>query len=140
MSFRWTVPYLIAGTILLGGAAALLDQRSAGRFERARNLENEGNLVDAIEQYEWAVRSYTPFGDTPGQALERLETIASNAEIQNDSDTAIQAWQAIVSGLAVVENVVQPYSETLAAAEKRLETLRDGQTRERGNEGETIEQ
>ena len=90
-------------------------------------MENEGKLADAVEQYEWAVRAYTPFSDTPVLALERLEKIACDAEVRQETGTAIQAWQAIVSGLAVVENVVQPHSEVLATAETRLEALRNKQ-------------
>jgi hypothetical protein len=130
-SLRWTVPYLVVGAFLLGGAAFLLERQSRNRFDRACELENEGKLVDAIEQYEWAVRAYTPFSNTPRQAIERLERIARDAEVKHDTGTAIQAWQAIVSGLAVVENVAQPYSEVLATAETRLEALRNKQKQDK---------
>jgi anti-sigma-K factor RskA len=96
--------------------------------------------VDAIEQYEWAVRAYTPFSNTPRQAIERLERIACDAEVSHDTGTAIHAWQAILSGLAVVENVVQPYSEILTTAESRLEDLRNKPKRDIDPpEGEIIE-
>ena len=124
MSLRNSIPYIVGGAILVGGAFVVLSGRSQREFEKGQTFEREGRLSDAIERYEWAIQAYSPFGSYPAQALERLRTIAQEAEVSGATDSAVEAWQAILSGLAVIENFRQPYEMQLREAEERLAQLR----------------
>lgn len=108
----------------MGGAFVVLSGRSQREFEKGQTFEREGRLSDAIERYEWAIQAYTPLGSYPSRALERLQTIAQDAEVSGATETAIEAWQAILSGLSVIENFRQPYEGRLREAEERLAKLR----------------
>ena len=125
MTLRGALPYLIGGAVLLGGAAYSLSRQAAYRVSEGLRLEQEGKRIDAIEQYEWAIQSYTPFGKSPDLAIERLKAIAADAEIRGETKTALIAWQAIVSGLTVTQHFFQPRAEDLALAEGRLIELRN---------------
>lgn len=128
MVFRNAIPYIVGGAILVGASFVVLNGRSQREFEKGEAFEREGNLTDAIERYEWAIQAYSPLGSYPSQALERLRTIAQEAEVSGATETAMEAWQAILSGLAVIENIRQPYEADLREAEERLAELR-GKTR-----------
>ncbi|MCG3197155.1 MAG: hypothetical protein GHCLOJNM_01639 [bacterium] len=120
---RRTVPFLVGGAVLLLASWISLARQSADRLAKAEALEAEGKLVDAIEQYEWAIQAYTPGGGSVARAVEALERIGARAESLGEDDLARRAWQALVSGLIVIEHVTQPYSARLSAAEARLESV-----------------
>jgi len=122
---KTVVPYLVGLAVLLLFAAIVLYQRSSDFLERGMEAEREGDLVEAIEMYEWAIQNYTPLIHHSGEAIDRLETIASEAESKEATDTAIAAWQGIVSGLAVIRHVVQPYAEEKENATREVERLRN---------------
>ena len=124
MSLRNSIPYIVGGAILVGASFVVLSGRSQREFEKGQTFEREGRLSDAIERYEWAIQAYTPLGSYPSRALERLQTIAQDAEVSGATDTAVEAWQAILSGLSVIENFRQPYKGQLREAEERLAKLR----------------
>jgi antirestriction protein len=94
-------------------------------LEKGIASERQGDLIDAIEMYEWSIQNYTPLIHHTHKAIERLESIAAESEIQGATDTALDAWQAIVSGLAVIRHVQQPYAEEKEHAQIELDRLRD---------------
>ena len=81
-------------------------------------------MVEAIEMYEWAIQNYTPFINHTEEAITHLKEIAVDSEVNGATDTAIEAWQGIVSGLAVVRHLRQPYANEKGNAEKNLVRLR----------------
>lgn len=92
-------------------------------FERGRTFEQQGLIEDAAEQYEWAIQAYTPMGSVLPESIRRLEAIGQDAESAGNDPLARTAWQSIVSGLAVIEHLWQPESETLARARERLDAV-----------------
>ncbi|MCA9447098.1 MAG: hypothetical protein KC931_08275 [Candidatus Omnitrophica bacterium] len=126
MKFARTVfPYAIGLTVLLFFAAVILYQRSSAFLEKGMESERKGDMVEAIESYEWAIQNYTPAINRAGEAIARLEKIATDSEVKGATDTAIEAWQGIVSGLAVIRHLSQPYPEEKAKAEREMNRLRD---------------
>jgi antirestriction protein len=120
---RGFLPFLAVGVGLAGAAVFSLQHQSAERLERGEALEAEGKVVDAIEQYEWSIQAYTPFSRSVGKALSRLEYIANAAEKAGREAVARKAWQAVVSGLSVIEHFRQPYRERLEHAKQRLDEI-----------------
>lgn len=80
-------------------------------------------MEEAIQSYEWALQAYTPASSANQEAVRRLEWIAGDAERGGDRGTARKAYQAIVSGLSVIEHFAQPYSANLQNASKELERI-----------------
>ena len=120
---RSFVPYVVLVAFLAFAACLHLSSQANGRLRQAQQLEEKGNLVEAIERYEWSIQSYTPFNRSTRKAIRSLERLAENAESSSNPDIARQAWQAIVSGLAVIRHLRQPYPEELEKAERRLKSL-----------------
>ncbi len=122
---KTVAPYLIGLTVLLFFAAIILCQRSGDFLERGIESEREGDLVEAIEMYEWAIQNYTPVFHHTDSAIARLKSIAAESETNDATNTAIEAWQGIVSGLAVIRHVGQPYAKEKEHAHQELERLRN---------------
>lgn len=117
-------PYLVGALVLLGAAVFLLRSESRDRLEKGESFEREGKLVEAIEQYEWAIQAYSPGDPSFENALDRLEAIAHESETKDATQTEIQSWQAIVSGLTVTRHLSQPAAGVLSEARNRLKELR----------------
>ncbi len=117
------LPFLFGGVVLLLVSWCALSNQAADRLARGEALESEGKLTDAIEQYEWAIQAYTPGSASVARAVEALERIGAAAESAGRIDLARNAWQALVSGLIVIEHVTQPYAVRLSAAEAHLESV-----------------
>jgi len=122
-NLRALVPLLVLAVFLFIAACAHLSSQANGRLQHARELEGKGELVEAIERYEWSIQSYTPFNRSTREAIRSLERLAEQAETKGDRKIARQAWQAIVSGLAVVHHFRQPFPEEMDRAERNLERL-----------------
>ena len=80
-------------------------------------------MEDAIQSYEWAIQAYTPASSPVQEAVQRLERIARDAEHNGNHQAARKAYQAIVSGLSVIEHFAQPYSVNLQSASMELERI-----------------
>jgi hypothetical protein len=115
--------YLMGALVFLGAAVFFIRQENSSRFEKGQAFEKEGRLSDAIEQYEWTVVAYSPGDGRVGEALERLRSIASDAEVRGATSVSVEAWQAIASSLILVDHAAQPYPELLREARKNLARL-----------------
>lgn len=122
---KTVLPYLIGAAVFFLFAAILLKGRSADYLEKGRAAESKGDLVEAIEMYEWSIQNYTPILNHTREAIGRLEAIAAKAEQEGATDTALQAWQGVVSGLAVIRHFRQPFPEEKARADEALDRLRE---------------
>jgi hypothetical protein len=117
------LPFIAIGLMLIGVAWFSLHRRAIERLKEGNGAETAGRVEDAIQSYEWAIQAYTPASSPVHQAVQRLEQIAVDAERRGDHRTARKAYQAIVSGLFVIEHFAQPYSVNLQNASMELERI-----------------
>lgn len=120
---RGFAPFVAVGVGLAGAAVFSLQHQSAERLGRGEALEAEGKIVDAIEQYEWAIQAYTPLNPNVEKAISHLEHIAAEAERAGQESMARKAWQAVISGLSVIEHFRQPYRPRLEQAQGKLDEI-----------------
>lgn len=117
------LPFVAVGFILFGVSWHVLSERARKYVQEGISFESAGQMAEAIQSYEWAVQAYTPASSSVQEAVQRLERIASEAEQKGDHRTARRAYQAILSGLSVIEHFAQPYSTNLQNASKELERV-----------------
>ena len=137
IDWRRTAPYLLLFLALTVSALILLDRRSGARVRLGEAYESQGRTIDAVEQYEWAIQSYTPLSRNPGRAADRIRRIAIEAEREGDKNLALEAWQALHSGLTVIESAWQPYPELHRESRERLDLLLESPRTEAPTENST---
>ncbi len=120
---KGVLPFFVIGLLLFAAAGFSLYQRAGEWLREGIGAENAGRIDEAIQSYEWAIQAYTPASSPVREAIHRLELIAGNAERGGDYKTARKAYQAIVSGLSVIEHFAQPYSMNLQDASRDLERI-----------------
>lgn len=118
-SLKWP---LLACLIVLAalGARATVEQRAA--YARAVALEKAGKLPDAIDEYRWALRWYTPWGPVHGDAAEALLDIGQR-QAAADPELAVQAYDSLRSGLIASRSLYQPRAELVTLCNRTLPQL-----------------
>jgi len=102
------------------GTRATVEQRAA--YARAVALETAGNLQDAIDEYRWALRWYTPWGPVHGDAAAALLEIGQR-HANDDPERAVQAYDSLRSGLIASRSLWQPRAELVALCNQTLPKL-----------------
>lgn len=118
---RWAPPAVAALLVLTSlGIRATLEQQDA--WGRAVVLEAKGETERAIEEYRWALRWYTPWGPAVADAAAALVDLAQRHAAE-DPETAVQAWDALRSGLIAARSLYQPHAELVERANRELPPL-----------------
>jgi len=84
---------------------------------------HDGNMQEAIMQYERTIKWYTPLNASVQLAVERLWSIGTEAEQRADASLALQAYQALRSSLYAVQSVYLPYRDWIPKSEAKIATL-----------------
>ena len=103
-----------AGRAVWEGGRALDDGDAAAR---------RGDTAEAIASWRRAARWYVPVVGATGDALDRLERTATEAEGRGDPATALAAWQAERTALVAIRGAIEPFADRRARAEARLAAL-----------------
>lgn len=118
---RWAPPVVAALVVLASlGVRATLEQQQA--WARAVAFEAKGDTERAIEEYRWTLRWYTPWGPALGDAAAALVDLAQRHAAE-DPETAVQAWDALRSGLIASRSLYQPQAELVDRANRELPPL-----------------
>jgi len=102
------------------GARSTWEQWHA--YGRAVAMENQGQLTEAVQEYRWTLRWYTPWGPVHGDAAEALVDIANRSE-RDDPKLAMQALDALRSGLIASRSFYQPRSDLVAMVNTRIPAI-----------------
>lgn len=118
-SLRWP---LLALVLVLGslGTRATVEQRRA--YARAVALEQQGRSADAVDEYRWALRWYTPWGPDWSDAAAALLDIGERASAA-DPELAVQAFDSLRSGLIASRSLWQPRNDLVARCNRTLPGL-----------------
>ncbi len=120
-SFPWRAIAIAALRIVVAMAVrSTLEHDRA--YKRAVELDAAGDLEEAIVQYRWALRWHTPWGPWHKDAAAALWRIGEQAEAERPL-RAVQAFDALRSGLIASRSFYQPQAEVLAKANARMPAL-----------------
>ena len=111
----WVWAVLIALTVL--AVRSTVEQWQS--YGRAVALENQGELVEAVAEYRWTLRWYTPWGPVHDDAAEALVEIAKRAE-RDKPRLAMEALDALRSGLIASRSFYQPRADLVAHVNKTI--------------------
>lgn len=130
---RW---WLLALIFVFSVAWARGCIESGDAFEQAVQAEKAGELAQAIEQYQYAARWYTPVSSVPGEAALALTRIGKDAEARGDRALALKAWRRLRGAVLATRGLTTPLEAHLELANTRLAELMAQQQLEDG--GPTI--
>ncbi len=82
-----------------------------------------GDLEQAVTHYERCLHWYVPFGATSARALDALWRIGEQAEAAGDRDLAMEAFQAIRSGLYATRSFYMPHRAWLRKVDERIAAI-----------------
>jgi hypothetical protein len=96
------------------GRAALADGDAA---------HEAGDSARAIARWRRAARWYVPGAPHVGDAYDRLEHLARQAEERGDLDTALSAWRGVRGSILATRSFYVPHADRLAPANRRIAAL-----------------
>ncbi len=114
----WAWAVAIALTVM--AARSTVEQWQS--YSRAVALENQGQLADAVTEYRWTLRWYTPWGPVHDDAAQALVEIANRAE-RDQPRLAMDALDALRSGLIASRSFYQPRADLVAHVNKTIPAI-----------------
>jgi hypothetical protein len=111
----------VAVALAVVAARVALDSRAALRAGAA--AEARGDRAEAVRLYLDAARAYLPGSPYVRDALDRLETLAGQAEGAGDRDAARRALEAERAALLGARSFYTPHAARLDEADRRLASL-----------------
>jgi len=94
-----------------------------GAVEKAENLEAQGQLHEAILQYEYTLQWYLPGLPHLETASASLLRLGAQAEQQGQQAQALEAYEALRGGLYATRSFYTPQVEKLREANERIAKL-----------------
>lgn len=82
-----------------------------------------GDLPEAVAKWRRAARWYVPLAPHVGDAYERLEHLAREAETRGDVATALAAWRGVRGSILATRSFYTPHSERLDPANQKIAEL-----------------
>jgi hypothetical protein len=118
---------LAAALGVIGVALAVLSVRvvlaSRDELARAESLHERGRIDAAILHYRRAARWYAPASPYPPRALERLASLAVEAEDEGQRERALSAWRSIRAAIMSTRSFYTPFEGRLESANERIAEL-----------------
>lgn len=121
-SRRWLRGVAIAGAVLLAIAARVV-VGSAMELDRGDVAMAGGDAEGARMHWRRSAAWYAPGNPYDDRALDRLETLAAEAEQAGAIDDAVLAWRAIRSAIVGARGLTTPHAERLERAQTKIATL-----------------
>jgi hypothetical protein len=89
----------------------------------AQAAEAAGQLDEAVERYQYAMRGYTPFSAVPQRAALALQAIARAAVTHHDRAGALDALQRLRGAALATRGVLVPFDGWLPSTNRTLARL-----------------
>lgn len=114
---RWAA-IALAGIVLVAWVRAYLSAND--EFTAAALAQAAGDEATAVERYGYAMRWYTPFGETPYEAADVLWDIADDATARGDRTAAMRALRALRGGILSTRGLTCPFCDLLDPVNQKL--------------------
>ncbi|HJL14490.1 MAG TPA: hypothetical protein RMH99_02470 [Sandaracinaceae bacterium LLY-WYZ-13_1] len=109
--------------VLAGVWAVRVVTASHGELRDAERLQAREDLDGAILAYRRAARLYAPGNPYATLALDRLATLAREAEADDQPERALAAWRAVRGAILSTRSVYVPHRARLERAEDAIARL-----------------
>lgn len=111
---RAALPWLSAVSLILAvvWGRAFFESRQA--FALGQAAEAAGERDEMLAQYQYAMRWYTPFAESPRAAASALARAADAAEATGDPTRALAALRRLRGGALSTRSFYSPFGELLA--------------------------
>jgi len=116
----WAIIVAIVAILAAMSVRATVEHMRA--YERAVELENEGRIDAAIDEYRWSLRWHTPWGPWHDDAAQALLDIGTAAEKERP-ERAVAALDSLRSGLLAARSFYQPRADLVAQMNERIPPL-----------------
>jgi len=115
----------VAVTLLVLAFIIIRLERDSSRYLRLGDeAVREGRDAEALFYWKMSMMMYVPFSPSSRRAAERILSTAEASLDRGDPDSASRAFGYLRAGLLGIRHITQPLPDLLAAAERRLATLR----------------
>lgn len=111
---RLALPWLgaLAVILVVVWGRAFFEARTA--FAAGQAAEASGEMDETLAQYQYAMRWYTPFAETPEAAATALARLADAAEAAGDRTRALAALRRLRGGALSTRSFYSPFGDRLA--------------------------
>lgn len=116
----WTAAVVAA---VLGALAIRAVWEGRGALHAGDEAAARGDREAAVEGWRRAARWYLPLAPHVGDAYDRLERLARDAEDAGDPDTALAAWRGVRSSALATRWLVIPHDDRRRRADRRIAAL-----------------
>src|SRR5207302_9691110 len=119
---RWR-PFAIAASaaLLLLVGRAIFDGTAS--MHRSDELWARGEIDGSVALAMRAARLYVPLAPHVRAAYDRMRTIALDAELRGDRETALLAWEAVRGASRSTRTFWTPYADRASEADEHAATL-----------------
>jgi hypothetical protein len=117
---------------------AVIEGRSA--LSDGDDAAARGDYPEAIAKWRRAARWYVPLAPHVGDAYDRLEHLAGEAEASGDVETALAAWRGVRGSILATRSFYTPESDRLDPANRRIAALMAQVEGDRADPGKSPEE
>ncbi len=117
---RWKWP-LLAVAIVLGSLAVRATVEQNAAWARAVQYEKQGKQDQAIDEYRWTLRWYTPWGLTDEAAAALVDL--ANRNSADRPDRTMRALDALRSGLIASRSLWQPRADLVTYVNRSIPSV-----------------
>lgn len=118
---------ILVSAIVLGVCLGVVVTRAVwegrGALHDGDGAFEEGDNQEAIRWWRRAARWYVPLAPHVGDAYDRLESLARQAETRGDRATALAAWQGVRGSILATRSFYTPHEDRLEPANRRIAAL-----------------
>lgn len=112
--------FLIAllGVLAVAYGRVYFEARAA--LARATAARAAGDDLEAVTQYQYALRGYTPGAAAPRQAAQALLSLSEEAEGRGDAATALMALRRLRGGVRATRWLISPFGDLAEEVDARI--------------------
>ena len=106
--------------IMVWGRACYYQQNHYADAEAALK---DKRYKDAVTEYEWTIKMYTPLSGEVEDACEKLWFIAGEYEKKGQIDLALIAYRSLRSSIYSIKSFYLPYGKWIALSDEKIEEI-----------------
>jgi hypothetical protein len=100
-------------------------------YQKGEELLGQGELLQAVTNYETAAHAYAPFNGYVAKSLNRLWEIGEKMEAEHQApENPLIAYRTLRSSVYAIRSFYEPYKEWIPRCDKKISALVDIQKKQ----------